>query len=121
MLNTATSNHAKALFEKVHGDGAASRLEAHFGEFSPDLTRFSFDWIFGEIYADNTLDLKTRELMNIAALVARGNEPQLHNHIRAAFNVGCTIDEIKAAIMQMIIIVGFPHVVNAMSILKEYS
>jgi 4-carboxymuconolactone decarboxylase len=112
-------DQAVRLFEQVHGQGKVQEMVGGLGKISPELARFSVEWIFGEIYADTTLDLKIRELLNLASLVAIGAEPQIKNHIRGALNVGCTEKEIKAAILQMIIIVGFPKVVNAMCICEE--
>ena len=115
-MNSEKYAEASALFDKVHGEGSAQQTISFLRDISPDLADFSINWIFGDIYSDDTLSLKTRELMNIASLVAIGAEPQLKNHIYAAINVGCSYEEVKAAILQMLIIVGFPKVVNAMMV-----
>ena len=107
------------LFNEVHGDGSAQQTIAALKEVSPELAKYSVEWIFADLYSDKTLNFKTRELLNLAALVATGAEPQIQNHIHAALNVGCSPEEIKATFLQMLIIVGFPKVVNAILLLNS--
>lgn len=107
------------LFNAVHGDGSAQDTIKALERVSPELAKFSVEWIFADLYRDKTLDYKTRELLNLAALTVSGDEPQIKNHIHAAINVGCTQVEIRSALLQMLIIAGFPKVVNAMLILDQ--
>ena len=50
--------------------------------------------------------------------VALGTEPQLKLHINTGFNVGLTQEKIVGALIHCIPYVGFPRVVNAMTLLK---
>ena len=75
---------------------------------------------FGEFYAhSDLLDLKSRELITLSTLITQGTWPQLKIHLYAALNVGCTFVEIEQAILQLIVYVGMPKVINAMTVLKE--
>ena len=66
------------------------------------------------------LDLKTRELITVAALTALGNcQPQLRVHINGALNVGCTKEQIVETIIQMAVYAGFPSSLNGMALVKE--
>lgn len=107
------------LFDAVHGNGSAQETVKKLQDVSPELAKYSIEWIFADLYSDDTLNFKTRELVNLAALVAIGAEPQIRNHVYAALNVGCSEKEIKAVMLQMLIIVGFPKVVNAIFICDE--
>ena len=89
-------------------------------ELSPELARIGIDFPFGEFYAkDDLLDLKTREMITLSALITQGTWPQLEIHLHAALNVGCTPVQIEQAILQMIIYVGMPRTINAMKIFKQ--
>jgi len=89
-------------------------------DLSPELGRIGIDFPFGEFYAhDDLLDLKSRELITISTLITQGTLPQLKIHLQAALNVGCTPIEIEQAILQLIIYVGMPKVINAMKVFKE--
>ena len=84
-------------------------------KISPDLVKMIVEFPFGEIYSRSGLDLKSREIASVAALTAMGNaRPQLKTHINAALNVGCTEEEIKEVIIQMVAYAGFPLALNAM-------
>lgn len=109
----------KEVFRTIFKDKADS-IEAMLNELSPELGRIGIDFPFGEFYAnDDLLDLKTRELVTISTLVTQGTLPQLKIHMEAALNVGCTPVEIEQTILQLIIYVGMPKVINAMKVFKE--
>ena len=113
------NKQGREVFKKIFGNEAES-IEAMLHELSVDLPKFAIDFPFGEFYAnEHLLDLKTRELITIATLVTQSALPQLKLHIKAAFNVGCTPVEIEQAILQLIIYVGMPKVLNAMHVFKD--
>jgi len=99
---------------------AAKKLIDSMQDISPDLARYAIDFPFGEIFTRPGLDLKSRELINVAALTALGNAaPQLKFHINGALNVGCSRTEIIETIIQMAIYSGFPSALNGMMSAKE--
>lgn len=86
----------------------------------PDLVKYMIEYVFGEVYSRETLDLKSKEIAVVAALTAIGNaKPQLKVHINGALNVGCTINEVKEIILQMSGYSGFPTCINAINALKD--
>ena len=102
-------------------DGEAGvRVEETLNNVCPDLARYLIEYSFGEIYAREILDNKTKEQAVIAALTAMGTAaPQLKVHIHAALHVGCTPEEIREIIIQMCGYAGFPATLNAMGTLME--
>lgn len=109
----------KKVFKKIFAE-EAENIETMLYELSPELARLGIDFPFGEFYAnDHLLDLKSRELITISTLVTQGTLPQLKIHLQAALKVGCTLTELEQAILQLIIYVGMPKVINAMKVLKE--
>jgi 4-carboxymuconolactone decarboxylase len=110
----------QTVFEEIFGQSRANEIRKMLNELSPDLGRVGIDFPFGEFYAKNDLlDLKSRELITLSTLVTQGTLPQLKIHIEAALNVGCTPIQIEQAILQLIIYVGMPKVINAMKAFKE--
>ncbi len=102
-------------------DGEAGvAVEERLNAICPDLARYLIEYSFGEIYARDGLDNKTREQAVVAALTAMGTAaPQLKVHIHAALHVGCTPEEIREIIIQMVGYAGFPATLNAMGTLME--
>jgi 4-carboxymuconolactone decarboxylase len=81
---------------------------------SPDLARCLVEFPFGDIYPRPGLDLKTREMLTVAALTVLGYpQAELKEHLRGALNVGCTRDEILEIILQMAVYAGFPAALEA--------
>jgi 4-carboxymuconolactone decarboxylase len=81
---------------------------------SPDLARFLVEFPFGDIYPRPGLDLKTREMLTVAALTVLGfPQAELKDHIRGALHVGCTRAEVLEIILQMAVYAGFPAALEA--------
>jgi 4-carboxymuconolactone decarboxylase len=89
-------------------------------DIAPDFAQYLIEFPFGDIYSRPGLDLRTRELVTVAALTALGNAaPQLKVHLHAALNVGCSREEIVEVIMQMAVYAGFPAALNGLFAAKE--
>jgi len=102
-----------AKMREMFGPGIDSALEG-LAATSPDLVRCLVEFPFGDIYPRLGLDLKTREMLTVAALTVLGySQSELKDHIRAALNVGCTRDEILEIILQMAVYAGFPAALEA--------
>lgn len=107
------------LLSKVDGDGGVSVIES-LREVAPDVGRYIVEFAFGEIYDRDALTLRDRELATIASLCTQGAcEPQLKVHIRGALHSGMTQEEVIETFIQLIPYVGFPRVLNAISIARE--
>lgn len=108
------------LFKKIHGGLAAEEALKNFERLSPEFSRIMLEWVYGDLYADNSvIDMRTREISNISALVAIGAMPQLRNHIHAAIKLGFSTKEIEHIVINNLVTVGFPYVINALILLHE--
>jgi 4-carboxymuconolactone decarboxylase len=117
MTDYATIGRKKLL--EIDGETGV-RVEETLNAICPDLSRYLIEYSFGEIYAREILDNKTKEQAVVAALTAMGTAaPQLKVHIHAALHVGCTPEEIREVIIQMCGYAGFPATLNALGILME--
>ena len=107
------------LLTKIDGEAGQNVIES-LQDICPDLAKYTIEYPFGDIYAREGLDLKSREIATVAALTALGNcAPQLKVHLNAALNVGCSEEEIKEVILQMSVYAGFPAALNGMFAFKE--
>ena len=89
-------------------------------ELAPDVMRLVDAVVYGEIYNRPAVDLRTRSLCTIAALVVLGHSPQMiKRHITGALHIGVTEEEISEIIAQMVFYGGMPAAVNAFRIAKE--
>lgn len=102
-----------ASMRAIFGAGIESELKG-LAATSPDLERCLVEFPFGDIYPRPGLDLKTREMLTVAALTVLGYpQAELKDHIRGALNIGCTSDEILEIILQMAVYAGFPAALEA--------
>lgn len=102
-----------ATMRTIFGPGIESALKG-LAATSPDLARFLVEGPFGTVYPRPRLDLKTREMLTVAALTVLGYpQGELKEHIRGALNVGCTREEILEIILQMAVYAGFPAALEA--------
>jgi 4-carboxymuconolactone decarboxylase len=107
--------YERGLFtmRKMFGPGIDSALES-LEATSPDLARCLVEFPFADVYARPGLDLKTREMLTVAALIVLGYaQAELKDHMRGALNVGCSPDEILEIVLQMAVYAGFPAALEA--------
>lgn len=109
----------KQLRAEVFGDELSEASSQFLQSIYPPMLNF-LDSTFGEVYGENVLDLKTKEIIVLASLVTqKDTKPQLKVHIHASLRAGITPKEILALIYHLVIYVGFPATLNALSTAKE--
>ena len=89
------------------------------GEIFPDFLEKMISFGFGQIYARPNLDLKTREVVTITALITQGAFEQLDFHIKAGLKAGLKSQEILEIILQCASYSGFPKACSALVIAGE--
>ena len=86
---------------------------------SPDVSRYSMEFVLGDILSRPGLDTKTREMLNVAVLTAIQAPIELKLHINIALNAGVTREEISEIITQQVVYVGFPIAINGLHAAAE--
>ncbi|MCI2962481.1 MULTISPECIES: carboxymuconolactone decarboxylase family protein [Shewanella] len=116
----SNQRYVQGLAKLTEIDGeAGEKVISSLANICPDLGKYIIEYPFGDIYLREGLDLKTRELVTVAALTALGHcQPQLNVHINGALNVGCAPQEIVEVILQMSVYAGFPAALNGMFVAK---
>jgi len=102
--------------DQLAADKLTHFVKSGVAEVAPDFALMVIEFAFGDIYSRDALDLKSRELIAIAALAASGNaRPQLRVHVESAGSAGITKPEIVEVLMQIALYAGFPAALNALS------
>lgn len=94
----------------------------HSGSEDPAefVANFVQEHIFGELWQRDVIDLRTRSLCTIAAIVAcRGSEDALKNHVRGALANGATREQILEVVVHTAVYSGFPVLPSAMRASQE--
>lgn len=101
--------------ERLAADKLEQFVKSGVAEVAPDFARMVIEFAFGDIYAREGLDLRSRELIAIAVLAASGTAaPQLRVHVQSAESAGITKAEIVEVLMQIVLYAGFPAALNAL-------
>lgn len=82
---------------------------AALGQFAPEFAHFNDDILFGENWNNQDLDLKTRCMITVVALMSSGvTDSSLKYHLENAKRNGVTRKEIAAIITHVAFYVGWP-------------
>lgn len=90
------------------------------GEFAPEFAHFNDDILFGENWNDEDIDIKTRCIITVVALISSGiTDNSLKYHLENAKNNGVSKKEIAAIITHIAFYAGWPKAWAAFNLSKE--
>ena len=90
------------------------------GTFAPDFAHFNDDILFGENWNNEDIDLKTRSIITVVALMAQGiTDSSLKFHLQNAKDHGVTQKEIAAIITHVAFYAGWPKGWAVFNLAKE--
>jgi 3-oxoadipate enol-lactonase/4-carboxymuconolactone decarboxylase len=101
---------------EVLGDAHVDRAVAGTTDFTRDFQELITSYAWGEIWTRPGLDRRSRSMITLTALIARGHHEELAMHVRAALRNGLSVDEIKEVILQSAIYCGVPDANTAFRI-----
>jgi 3-oxoadipate enol-lactonase/4-carboxymuconolactone decarboxylase len=101
---------------EVLGDAHVDRAVAGTTGFTLDFQQLITDYAWGRIWTRPGLDLRSRSMITLTALLARGHHEELALHVRAARRNGLTNDEIKEVFLNAAIYCGVPDANTAFRI-----
>lgn len=80
------------------------------GKFAPQFAALNDDVLFGEVWSDDTLDLKMRSILTITTLVAKGLvDSSFEYHLITAKKNGVTKQELAAILTHVAFYAGWPN------------
>ncbi len=105
----------RQVLGNAHVDAAAARTT----DLDRDFQDFIEQYAWGGIWTRPGLDRRSRSIIVLTALVARGHHDELALHLRAARTNGLTIGEITEVLLQSAIYCGVPDANTAFRIARE--
>lgn len=112
----STYDDGMAVRREVLGDAHVDRTIAGTNDFTEEFQDFITRYAWGEIWTRPGLDRRSRSLITLTALIARGHHEELAMHVRAARRNGLSVDEIKELLLQTAIYCGVPDANTAFRI-----
>lgn len=104
---------------EVLGDAHVDRAVEDADSFTRDFQDFATRYAWGEVWTRPGIDRRTRSVITLTALVARGHQDELAFHIKAALRNGLTPDEIKEVLLQTGVYVGLPSANSAFAVAQR--
>lgn len=104
---------------EVMGDTFVDRALGNATEFTQPLQEFVNEHAWGGVWNREGLDRKTRSLITLAALTALKCPQELKGHVRGALNNGCTVEEIREALLHCAVYAGVPAAIDAFRAAQE--
>ncbi len=98
----------EALLERMLGSRQAKETRDAWRKISPDFESYIVEFLAGEIWNREGLDLRTKSLVTIATLAAMGRTLGLELNIRLALRNGATRREILETLFHIAPYAGFP-------------
>ena len=104
---------------EVLGDAHVDRSTAATTDFTRDFQELITQYAWGSIWTRPGLDRRSRSMITLTALVARGHHEELAMHVRAARTNGLSVEEIKEVLLQSAIYCGVPDANTAFRIAQQ--
>jgi 4-carboxymuconolactone decarboxylase len=108
-----------AVRREVLGDDHVERADAQITDFTRDFQTLVTEYAWGAIWTRPGLDRRSRSMIALTALIARGRDEELAAHIRAAPRNGLSRDEIKEVLLQIAVYCSVPDANSAFRIAQD--
>lgn len=112
-----------ALRREVLGAEYVDASIERANDFMMAFQHITTEWCWGYAWSRDTLDRKTRSLLNLAMLTALNRSAEIRLHVRGAVNNGVTVEEIRETLLHATVYCGIPAGLDAFKaandVLKE--
>jgi 4-carboxymuconolactone decarboxylase len=118
---SAQQRHAQGLeiLRRIGGpgfDGPVRRL----ARVSEDMARLTVDFPYGDVLSRPGLDLRIRQICNVASLIAHGSvQPQLRFHMEGLINAGGSLQDLVEIMFIATAVLGFPAAIDSIGIFRR--
>lgn len=93
-------------------DGSLAAADDFMGSFQ----RVTTEWCWGYAWSDQTLDRKTRSMLNLAMLTALNRPGEIKLHVKGALANGVSVDEIREILLHATVYCGIPAGLDAFKV-----
>ena len=108
-----------AVRSDVLGADYVKNTMENASEFSRDFQELLTEYCWGAAWGDDTLDRKTRSMLNVTMIAALNRMHEWELHFRGAMVNGVSRDELKAILNQIAIYCVVPVAVECHRIAKK--
>jgi len=88
-------------------------------DFSLPFQEAMTEWCWGFGWGDDTIDVKTRSMMNLSMIGALGKMHEWEIHLKGAITNGVSVEEIRSIIHVIAIYCGVPQGVECFRVARK--
>jgi 4-carboxymuconolactone decarboxylase len=118
-MTNATFEKGLEIRKAVLGKEFVEKSFASADDFNRPMQELVTEYCWGACWGRDTLDRKTRSMLNLAMLGALNRPHELKMHVKGAMRNGVSRDEIREVLLQVAIYAGIPAGVDAFRIARE--
>ena len=118
-MNQPSYDEGIRVRREVLGDAHVDRATAAANDLTRDFQEFITTYAWGGIWTRPGLDRRSRSIVTLTALVARGHHEELAMHVRAARTNGLSVEEIKEVLLQTAVYCGVPDANTAFRVAQQ--
>lgn len=118
-INIQRFEQGLEIRKKVLGAQYVNTALEKADDFSMPLQHLVTEYCWGTVWADKTLSLQQRSMLNLAMITALNRPHELKLHVKGALRNGLSHQEIRAVLLQAAIYCGIPAAVDSFRIARE--
>jgi 4-carboxymuconolactone decarboxylase len=107
-MTDARYDRGLAVRREVLGDSYVEQAGAQTTDLTRDFQTLVTEFAWGAIWTRPGLDRRSRSIITLTALIARGRDEELALHVRAKLRKRLSRDEIKEVLLQTAVYCGMP-------------
>ena len=104
---------------QVLGDAYVDKASANVDDFNREFQRIVTEYCWGEVWTRQVLTNKQRSLNNLCILASLNRSHEFKLHFRGALRNGCSLDELRDTLIQVMVYAGVPAGVEAFRLARE--
>jgi len=118
-MDKATFDKGLEIRKSVLGAEFVEKSIEAADDFNLPLQELVTEYCRGAVWGRDTLDKKTRSMLNIGMLASLNRKHELTMHVKGAIRNGVTKEEIREVLLQVVIYAGVPAGVASFRTAKE--
>lgn len=119
LVGTSTFERGMHVRRTVLGNEHVNKANEKINSFNDTFQDLIANVPWGSVWTRPAMSKHDRSLITLSMLIALGRETEFKMHVKAAFNNGVSVTELKELILQSAIYCGFPAANDAYKIAEE--
>lgn len=118
-MTTPRYEEGLRIRREVLGAEHVDRSLAAAGELSRPAQELVTEYCWGWLWSRDGIDRRTRSMLNLVMLAALNRNHELAVHVRGAVANGCTDEEIRECLLQVMVYCGAPAGLEAFRVAER--